>query len=232
MSSSIAIPALQAALAYEFRDSTLLSQALTHRSFGTPHNERLEFLGDSALNCIVAYELFKRFPHLREGELSRLRAQLVREEALHEIARTLCLGQILKLGEGELKSGGDARPSILADAVEALLGAVFLEGGFDVAQMLVRRLYAQRLAKLDPAATLKDPKTRLQEILQAQHLPTPSYEVIATRGAAHKQTFEVACVVSALKLRTVGSGASRRVAEQQAALGLLAALPLPLTQSD
>ena len=209
--------ALQERLGHRFRDARLLVQALTHRSHSTPHNERLEFLGDGVLNCIVAAELYTRFAHLREGELSRLRASLVREERLHELAAGLALGDHLRLGEGELKSGGFRRPSILADALEALIGAVYLDGGFDAAREAVVRLYRPLLETLDAKGADKDPKTQLQEWLQSRKYALPQYSVIATRGAAHDQRFEVECVVRELELRTVGTGTSRRLAEQEAA---------------
>jgi ribonuclease III len=209
--------ALQASLGHRFRDARLLAQALTHRSHSTPHNERLEFLGDGVLNCIVAAELYTRFAGLREGDLSRLRASLVRAQRLHELAAGLALGDYLRLGEGELKSGGFRRPSILADALEALIGAVYLDGGFDAAREVVVRLYRPLLETVDAKGVDKDPKTRLQEWLQSRKYALPQYSVIATRGAAHDQRFEVECVVRELDLRTVGSGTSRRDAEQEAA---------------
>jgi len=209
--------ALQERLGHRFRDARLLVQALTHRSHSTPHNERLEFLGDGILNCIVAAELYTRFTHLREGDLSRLRASLVREQRLHELASALALGDHLRLGEGELKSGGFRRPSILADALEALIGAVYLDAGFDAVREVVVRLYRPLLETLDAKGADKDPKTRLQEWLQSRKYALPQYSVIATRGAAHDQRFEVECVVRELELRTVGTGTSRRLAEQEAA---------------
>lgn len=209
---------LQQRVGYRFSGPELLAQALTHRSYGTPHNERLEFLGDSILNCIVAVELFERFRDLPEGDLSRLRARLVRQEALHQLAQDLGLGEHLRLGEGELKSGGSARPSILADAVEALVGAIFLDGGFGAAREAVRRLYEPLLAGLDPKDSGKDPKTLLQELLQAKRIALPQYTVLTTRGAAHNQNFEVECVIPQLSVRTTGSGSSRRTAEQEAAM--------------
>lgn len=209
---------LQRRIGYTFGRTELLTQALTHRSYGVPHYERLEFLGDSVLNCVIAAELFQRFGKLSEGDLSRLRASLVRQEALHQVAQSLELGAHLRLGEGELKSGGFARPSILADAFEALLGAIFLDGGFAAAQEAVRRLYQPLLADLDPKALGKDPKTLLQELLQARRIALPQYAVVATQGAAHRQVFEVECVIPELSVRTVGSGNSRRAAEQDAAM--------------
>jgi len=209
--------ALQERLGHRFKDARLLVQALTHRSHSTPHNERLEFLGDGVLNCIVAAELYARFANLREGELSRLRASLVREQRLHELAAGLALGDHLRLGEGELKSGGFRRPSILADALEAVIGAVYLDGGFDAVREVVVRLYRPLLETLDAKGADKDPKTQLQEWLQSRKYALPQYSVIATRGAAHDQRFEVECVVRELDLRTVGTGTSRRLAEQEAA---------------
>jgi ribonuclease-3 len=213
----VKLDSLQEQLGHRFRDPRLLLQALTHRSHSTPHNERVEFLGDGVLNCIVAAELYTRFPGLKEGELSRLRASLVREERLHEIAAGLALGDYLRLGEGELKSGGFRRPSILADGLEALIGAVFLDGGFDSARDVVLRLYRPLLESAEPSAVEKDPKTQLQEWLQSRRYALPQYSVVATRGAAHEQRFEVECLVRELDLRTVGTGTSRRLAEQEAA---------------
>lgn len=209
---------LQESIGYRFSEHRLLGQALTHRSHSTPHNERLEFLGDSILNCVIAAELFERFGALPEGDLSRLRAHLVRQEALYGIAQTLGLGGHLELGEGEIKSGGSARPSILADAFEALVGAIFLDGGFDAAREAVRHLYEPLLAGLDPQALGKDPKTLLQELLQAKKIALPQYSVLATRGAAHQQNFEIECLIPQLSVRTTGSGNSRRAAEQEAAM--------------
>ena len=208
---------LQRKLGYGFAQSNLLQQALTHRSHGATHNERVEFLGDSVLNCCIAHELYQRFSELKEGELSRLRASLVRQETLAELAQELELGTYLRLGEGELKSGGFRRPSILADGVEALIGAVFLDGGFAAAQGVVRGLYATLLEHLDPETLGKDPKTLLQELLQARKLPLPQYAVVATQGAAHQQQFQVECQIPQLAIRTTGFGASRRIAEQEAA---------------
>ena len=215
---------LEAALGHVFGRQDLLRQALTHRSFGVPNNDRLEFLGDSVLNCVVAAALHGRFPTLREGELSRLRASLVRQETLAGIARQLDLGGFLRLGEGELKSGGAQRPSILADAVEALIGAIYLDAGFDPARVVVERLCEPAMAAIDPAAPGKDPKTALQEILQGRHLPLPRYALLATRGEAHAQEFEMECVVQELGIRSTGVGGSRRIAEQQAAQRAIAAI--------
>ena len=209
---------LEERVGYGFSRPELLERALTHRSHGTPHNERLEFLGDSVLNCVIAAELYERFEELPEGDLSRLRARLVRQEALHEMAQALGLGEHLRLGEGELKSGGSTRPSILADAFEALIGAIFLDGDFMSTADAVKRVYRPVLAGLDPLDPGKDPKTLLQELLQARRIALPQYAVLATRGAAHSQNFEVECVIPALSVRTTGSGSNRRAAEQEAAL--------------
>jgi len=208
---------LAKAIGHPFADAGLLQTALTHRSHSTPHNERLEFIGDAVLNCAVALELYRRFPSLTEGEMSRLRANLVRQDTLHQIAETLALGDYLRLGEGELRSGGHRRPSILADAVEAIIGAVELDAGFDAAAALVGRLYASRLAEIVPGQQIKDPKTRLQEFLQGRRMALPKYVLLDTSGEAHAQNFRVACEVPALRLNTEGTGQSRRAAEQMAA---------------
>jgi ribonuclease-3 len=212
---------LESRLGHAFRRPELLEQALTHRSFGSPHNERLEFLGDGVLGCVVAESLMTRFAHLSEGELSRLRARLVRAEALADAAAGLGLAAHLRVGQGEAASGGAARPSILADALEAIFGAVFLDAGYADARRVVLAALGRALAELDERALAKDPKTALQEVLQARRQGPPRYEVVATRGAAHQQVFEVECVVAALDLRARGSGGSRRAAEQQAAEALL-----------
>ena len=208
---------LQQALGYTFTRSDLLTQALTHRSYGALNNERLEFLGDSVLNCSVARALYDAFPDLPEGSLSRLRANLVRQETLAEIAVNLRLGESLRLGEGELKSGGFRRPSILADALESLFGAIFLEAGFDEAQRVVQGLFAPLVGKIDPKASGKDPKTQLQELLQSRRLPLPEYRLVDTEGEAHDQSFIVECVLDKPPLNTRGVGKSRRAAEQEAA---------------
>jgi ribonuclease III len=208
---------LQQALGYTFARPELLAQALTHRSFGALNNERLEFLGDSVLNCSVARALYDAFPDLPEGSLSRLRANLVRQETLAEIAASLKLGDTLRLGEGELKSGGFRRPSILADALESLFGAVFLEAGFDAAQRVVRGLFDPLVAQIDPKVSGKDPKTQLQEMLQSRRLPLPEYRLAGTEGEAHDQNFIVECVLAKPVLSTRGVGKSRRAAEQEAA---------------
>lgn len=208
---------LEQGLGYRFRDPQLLRQALTHRSFGEPNNERLEFLGDSLLNAVIAMELFRRFGGYKEGELSRLRASLVRQDGLHGVALGLGLGDYLQLGEGELKSGGFRRPSILADALEAVFGAVFLDAGFEAARGVIGQLYRPLLDGLDPASAGKDPKTALQEWLQGRRKGLPVYSLVETRGEAHAQEFEVECAVPGLGLATRGRGGSRRAAEQQAA---------------
>ena len=212
---------LEQAIGHVFANAGLRETALTHRSNGFPHNERLEFLGDSILNGVIARALYERFPELPEGDLSRLRANLVRQDSLHQLACGLSLGDYLRLGEGELRSGGTTRPSILADALEALFGAVWLDAGFDVAQQVIERLYADKLAAIVPGQPIKDPKTRLQEYLQAQHLPLPKYILSATTGNAHEQHFKVTCEVSKLRVAAEGHGTSRRIAEQSAAEAIL-----------
>ena len=206
-------------LGHAFRRPELLRQALTHRSFGADHNERLEFIGDSILNCAVALALYRRFPQLPEGELSRIRANLVNKDTLCRLALTLDLGSAIRLGEGELRSGGASRPSILADALEAVFGAIFLDGGFEAADGAIGRIYAGEIAGIDPSGLAKDPKTRLQEWLQGRKLAVPDYDVIAVRGEAHLQIFDVVCRIPALDIAATGSGPSRRAAEQAAAAG-------------
>lgn len=212
------------ALGYECNDAALLEEALTHRSAGSSHNERLEFLGDAVLNLVVAKLVFDEFADADEGDLSRFRASLVSGETLAVLAAEIDLGSQLRLGSGELKSGGFRRKSILADALEALFGAVYLDGGFDAAARVIERLFVARLDRLPSAAELKDPKTRLQEALQARGLPLPSYAVESISGEAHNQLFQVRCAVSSLGLKVSASGASRRRAEQAAAQLLLNAL--------
>jgi ribonuclease-3 len=213
---------LERRLGHKFGDPALLRRALTHRSHGGDHNERLEFLGDGLLNCIVATLLYERFPTLPEGDLSRLRAALVNQSSLFDVAQSLELGDELLLGEGELKSGGFRRPSILADGFEAVLGAIYLDAGFDAARGVVERLFDERLARAGEAPPDKDPKTALQELLQGRRLPLPQYAVVAVGGEAHRQTFRVECRVEELGLSAAGEGASRRAAEQQAAEAVLA----------
>lgn len=212
---------LEALVGYRFKSRALLEQALTHRSFGSPHNERLEFLGDGVLDCVIAEELYARYPKLSEGPLSRLRANLVRQASLAAVARGLGLSAFMRLGEGELQSGGAERPSILADALEAVYGAVFLDGGYEAVRASIRKTFGASLQELDAQAPAKDAKTRLQELLQGRHRKLPEYRVVATQGAAHKQTFEVECSVAELELRATGSGSSRRAAEQKAAEAML-----------
>ena len=204
-------------LGHRFSDPGLLQLALTHRSHSTPHNERLEFIGDGLLNCVVAEALFQQFPDSPEGDLSRLRANLVRQDTLHQLALKLELGKVLRLGEGELRSGGHQRPSILADALEAVFGAVFKDGGYEAARQVVAQLYQPLFQELKPGAPEKDPKTRLQEWLQGRKKSLPRYTVLRTDGAAHEQRFEVSCEIDQPALRTTGQGASRRAAEQAAA---------------
>jgi len=203
-------------LGYQFERPELLQQALTHRSHSAPHNERLEFLGDGVLNCVTAALLYERFPNLPEGHLSRLRANLVNQECLSRIATSLQLGDELRLGEGELKSGGFRRPSILADALEAITGAIFLDGGYEQARAVLSRIFDPLLQQLDPNTLGKDPKTLLQELLQGRRLALPQYNVVAVQGEAHEQ-FHVECVIAGLDIRTSGWGPSRRSAEQSAA---------------
>ena len=208
---------LEAALAYNFSNPRLLVQALTHRSHSSTHNERLEFLGDAVLNFVVASLLFDRFPKTDEGDLSRMRANLVRQATLADIAQRLELSEQLLLGEGELKSGGYRRPSILSDAVEAIFGAIYMDGGFEPARRVIAAQYEGLLANVDPRSQGKDAKTLLQERLQAMRLDLPVYSVVATHGAAHSQLFEVACEVPRLEIRVQAAGSSRRAAEQSAA---------------
>ena len=204
-------------IGYSFSKPELLNQALTHRSYSHPHNERLEFLGDSVLNCAVAGLVFRHFSSLPEGNLTRLRANLVNQKALFELARTLDLGNQIKLGEGELKSGGCNRPSILADALEAVLGAIYLDGGFARAEKVVITLFTPLLPKFDSQDSGKDPKTILQEYLQSHRLMLPKYSVIVTSGEAHQQLFRVECIIPKLSICSIGEGSSRRSAEQKAA---------------
>jgi len=218
------IDTLEQQLGYLFRRKALLTQALTHRSFGSPHNERLEFLGDSVLGCVVAQSLLEKFPEASEGELSRLRASLVRRETLAAVARELGLPGHLRLGRGEDASGGTRRPSILADALEAVYGAVLVDGGYEAARTVVLATLSPAMDAVDERAKGKDAKTRLQEMLQARRQGLPRYEVIATRGAAHAQQFDVECTVPGMDLRARGSGSSRRAAEQEAAEALLGRL--------
>ncbi|MDR2196147.1 MAG: ribonuclease III [Gallionellaceae bacterium] len=211
-------------LGHVFTQPALLQRALTHRSHSQAHNERLEFLGDSVLNCSVARYLYDTYPELPEGDLSRLRANLVNQQTLFELAQTLDLGSFLLLGEGERKSAGAQRPSILADAVEALFGAIFLDGGFAAAQQAVLNLYVPYLDKTDVRTLGKDAKTLLQEYLQARKLALPTYNVLAVKGEAHAQLFQIECEIPQLKLAARGEGVSRRAAEQAAAEAVYAKL--------
>lgn len=204
-------------LGYKFRDGALLQQALTHRSYAHGNNERLEFLGDGLLNFVIGERLYALQPKAEEGALSRLRASLVREETLALLGRDLQLGELLRLGESELKSGGYRRDSILADALEAIIGAVFIDGGFDAARGVCERLYAPLLADLPDAESLKDPKTRLQEALQADGRPLPRYEILSESGPPHARRFAVRCLLPDNESFTESEGASRRSAEQRAA---------------
>ena len=206
---------------YDFADTALLKQALTHRSAAKQHNERLEFLGDAVLGLVIAERVFAKFPDLPEGKLTRMRSNLVKGQTLAEIARELKLGSLIKLGPGEMKSGGQRRDSILADAVESLLGAVYLDSGLDAVNKVIDVLFAERLSALDPNVQIKDNKTRLQEYLQSRQIELPQYEVIDIAGKDHSQTFTVECRVSKLSLVKKGVGRSRRIAEQEAAKSIL-----------
>ncbi|MDQ7968153.1 MAG: ribonuclease III [Oxalicibacterium faecigallinarum] len=222
---------LQTRLGHTFKDAVLLQQALTHRSHSGVHNERLEFLGDSILNCVVASLLFDRYTKIDEGDLSRLRANLVKQQSLYEIAQRLELSHFLRLGEGELKSGGFRRPSILADTLEALFGAIYLDAGFDVARDVIRALYIPILDSVDPKTLGKDAKTLLQEYLQGKKIPLPQYNVVATHGAAHNQEFEIECLVPKLDIQVFGTGGSRRAGEQAAAKLALEAVQAALAKA-
>lgn len=215
---------LETHLGHTWRSRDLLTQALTHRSYGARNYERLEFLGDGVLNCVVGLMLYQRFPDLPEGRLSRLRANLVNQDSLHDIALDLDLGRHLRLGEGEMKSGGAQRPSILADTLEALLGSALLDAGFEVAQGLVERMFRARIEAINPDQQGKDAKTRLQEWLQPRRMGLPTYTLTDTAGQAHAQTFHVECRIDNLKLVTQGHGPSRKTAEQMAAEAALAVL--------
>lgn len=204
-------------LGYSFSNASLLRQALTHRSFAQPHNERLEFIGDGVLNFVIALMLYRAFPDLPEGDLSRLRANLVNQQSLASIAQQIDLGARILLGEGELKSGGHRRPSTLANALEAVLAAIFLDGGFAAAEAAITRLFAPLLRDAEHQTPVKDAKTSLQELLQARKFSLPAYSLLATHGAAHEQRFDVECAISELGVRAIGSGPSRKAAEQDAA---------------
>jgi ribonuclease-3 len=217
MAQSKAIATLLKKLDYSFNDIELLNEALTHRSFAAKNNERLEFLGDGILNFVIAHELFKLYPDVQEGDLSRLRANLVNKETLAEVASELALGDVINLGSGELKSGGFRRPSILADTVESILGAVYCDGGFETCRKLIVRLYASKLSSPIDLQSLKDPKTRLQELLQSRSYPLPDYQVISITGQAHAQIFHLKCTIAQMNIEVNGEGKSRRKAEQIAA---------------
>jgi ribonuclease-3 len=218
------LTALQNRLGYRFTQPDLLTRAVTHRSFGVDHNERLEFLGDVVLSLAISDLLFERFAGSDEGDLTRVRAHLVREDSLHKVALLIGLPEVLRLSEGEARGGGALRPSILADALEAVIGAAYRDGGFEAAQALVQRLFGEVIETTDLDSWSKDAKTELQEWLQARRLPVPAYRIVTTRGQAHAQTFEVECAVPALGLTETGEGRSRRSAEQEAARGMLVAL--------
>jgi ribonuclease-3 len=218
------LDALQARLGHRFADAALLQRALTHRSFGADHNERLEFLGDAVLNLAVSSLLYERFSGSDEGDLTRVRAHLVREDSLHRAALGLGLPDVLRLSDGEARGGGAQRPSILADAVEAVIGAVYLDGGFEPATLLVRQFFGELIVSSEADSWAKDAKTELQEWLQARKLPVPAYRIVNTRGQAHAQTFDVECAVAMLGLTELGEGRSRRIAEQEAARRMLGKL--------
>ena len=222
----MSLSGLEQKLGYKFTNTALLLQALTHRSFGISHNERLEFLGDSILNCCVASMIFDQFTSMPEGELSRLRANLVNQSVLAEISADIGLGSLLRLGDGEIKTGGASRPSILGDALEAILGAVYLDTDFDSAAHVVRLLFASRIETVRDTKPVKDAKTGLQEWLQGKHLPLPEYTVKRIEGESHRQIFHVQCEIASFDVKADGCGASRRLAEQDAAaraLNILAA---------
>jgi ribonuclease III len=220
----IRLEALQQRLGYRFTQPVLLTRALTHRSAGADHNERLEFLGDAVLQTAVSALLYERFAGSDEGDLTRVRAHLVREDSLHRLALALGLPEVVRLSEGEARGGGAQRPSILADALEALIGAAFLDGGFGPAQAMVVQLFGETIATTEVDSWSKDAKTELQEWLQGRKLPVPAYRIVATRGQAHAQTFDVECLVAPLGLTEHGEGKSRRVAEQEAARRMLTVL--------
>lgn len=202
---------------YTFNDPSFMIMALTHRSFSSQHNERLEFLGDSVLSFLIANELYKRFPRIDEGDLSRLRAQLVKESSLSTIATSMGLGDFIRLGEGELKSAGWRRPSILADTFESIIGAIYLDGGIEPTHEFVLRFFETQLNEINPKSIQKDPKTLLQELLQSKKSDLPIYTVVSIEGEAHSQTFTIECHIKKSNIKTQGVGNSRRIAEQEAA---------------
>ncbi len=210
---------LQQQLGYTFKNIALLKQALTHRSFAKDNNERLEFVGDGILDCVIALNLYLKFPELAEGELSKMRAALVNQDGLVEIGEALHLGEYLLLGDGELKSGGRQRPSIVADGVEAVFAAIFLDGGFECVRATIEKLFADKINR--DALPLKDFKTQLQEVIQARHLNLPAYDIIETSGPEHEMVFKVECRLEALNLITVGVGKGKKQASQDAAYKLL-----------
>lgn len=218
------VEALQQRLGHRFSDESLLQRALTHRSFGAGHNERLEFLGDAVLSTAISALLYERFSGSDEGDLTRVRAHLVREDSLYRAALVLGLPQVVRLSEGEARGGGAQRPSILADAVEAIIGAAFLDSGYPAALELVRRLFGEVIQATEADSWSKDAKTELQEWLQARRIAVPGYRITATRGQAHAQLFEVECAVPALSVTEQGEGRSRRIAEQAAAKRMLQVL--------
>lgn len=211
-------------LAYKFKQSALLDVALTHRSKGGDHNERLEFLGDAVVNFVIAEILYQQFPKATEGELSRFRATLVNRNTLADLAKVFDLGRYLHLGPGEMRSGGSERQSILSCSMEAVIGAVYLDGGFDAVRACIAKWYEPWLQSLSSAQSHKDPKTQLQEYLQAHRLPLPLYKVEMTEGEAHQQTFTISCEVEGMEIKTKGKGTSRRRAEQDAAFAMLLVL--------
>ena len=217
MSKKLSFSKLEQQLDYKFQNDSLLKEALTHRSASSKNNERQEFLGDSILNFVIAADLFLRYPELSEGDLSRIRASLVNKDGLYTISRQLKLGDYLILGSGELKSGGYRRNSILADTVEAILGAVFLDSGFESCRKLILRLYDELLENIPAPESLKDPKTKLQELLQSRKFGLPEYTVIEVIGKSHNQQFKILCEIKELQLTSEGKATSRRKAEQQAA---------------
>lgn len=221
MNSQPDLDELQRRIGYQFKQPDRLLLALTHRSYGNQNNERLEFLGDSIVNMVIAEHLYQHFEKAREGQLSRLRARMVKGVTLAEIGREFKLGQYLRLGSGELKSGGFRRESILADAIESIIGAIYLDSDFYTCREQVLRWFEQRLKRLDIQDTQKDPKTRLQEYLQSRQFPLPNYDVISVDGQAHNQTFHVSCALPSLDRKTSGTGSSRRIAEQEAARNAL-----------
>ena len=217
---------LQKNLGYQFNDTTILQTAITHRSHSSPHYERAEFIGDAVLGLVISAYLIEQFPTIDEGILSRTRSDLVREESLYSIAKSLALSDVIRLGEGERKSGGDKKPSILADGVEAIVGAVFLDGGFAAAQSVVLHLFSPQLRDFNPQALVKDAKTTLQELMQQQKRALPVYTLVGIQGEAHAQTFEICCALLHSKIAANGQGLSRKAAEQAAAKLVLAQLGL------